>query len=116
MISEKSIRKVLIAVAVGMIGLLQCSGISEAEERDACSVVFEQLLGPNITVFKIQGIVVDYANRQVTYVLLPEGQGILVLTPQRRLGAITAERAMLLQFGDQLAAVLSADDQKRSAA
>jgi K+-sensing histidine kinase KdpD len=48
--------------------------------------------------------------------LLPNGRGALLLRPQAGLGAITAARAMLFQFGDQLAAALAAADQKRSAA
>jgi K+-sensing histidine kinase KdpD len=47
---------------------------------------------------------------------LPHGQGALLLKPQSGLGAITATRAMLVQFGDQLAATLSAGDEQRSAA
>ena len=48
--------------------------------------------------------------------LLPNSRGTLLLTPQAGLGAITAGRRMLLQFGDQLAAALDDADQKRSAA
>jgi hypothetical protein len=48
--------------------------------------------------------------------LLPNGRGALLLRPQAGLGAITAARAMLLQFGDQLAAALADADRKRSAA
>ncbi len=48
--------------------------------------------------------------------LLPNGRGALLLNPQGGLGAITASRPMLLQFGDQLAAALADADQKRSAA
>ena len=48
--------------------------------------------------------------------LLPNGRGALLLRPQAGLGAITAARSMLLQFGDQLAAALADADQKRSAA
>lgn len=48
--------------------------------------------------------------------LLPNGRGALLLRPQSGLGAITARRAMLLQFGDQLAAALDDADQKRPAA
>jgi hypothetical protein len=48
--------------------------------------------------------------------LLPDGRGALLLRPQAGLGAITAGRTMLLQFGDQLAAALADADQKRSAA
>jgi uncharacterized protein DUF4118 len=48
--------------------------------------------------------------------LLPNGRGALLLKPQNGLGAITARRTMLLQFGDQLAAALADADQKRSAA
>lgn len=47
--------------------------------------------------------------------LLPNGRALL-LRPQAGLGAITAARAMLLQFGDQLAAAMTDADQKRSAA
>jgi K+-sensing histidine kinase KdpD len=46
--------------------------------------------------------------------LLPNGRGALLLRPQAGLGAITAARTMLLQFGDQLAAALA--DAERSAA
>jgi hypothetical protein len=46
--------------------------------------------------------------------LLPNGRGTLLLRPQAGLGAITAGRTMLLQFGDQLAAALADADQKRS--
>jgi len=48
--------------------------------------------------------------------ILPNGRGALVLRPQAGLGAITASRLMLLQFGDQLAVALADADQKRSAA
>jgi K+-sensing histidine kinase KdpD len=48
--------------------------------------------------------------------LLPNGRGALLLRPQAGLGAITAARTMLLQFGNQLAAALDDADQKRSAA
>ena len=48
--------------------------------------------------------------------LLPNGRGALLLRPQAGLGAITAARPMLLQFGDQLAAALADADEKRSAA
>jgi Domain of unknown function (DUF4118) len=48
--------------------------------------------------------------------LLPNGRGALLLRPQAGLGAITAARAMLFQFGNQLAAALDDADQKRSAA
>ncbi len=48
--------------------------------------------------------------------LLPNGRGALLLRPQAGLGAITAGRTLLLQFGDQLAAALADADQKRSAA
>ena len=48
--------------------------------------------------------------------LLPNGRGALLLRPQAGLGAITAARAMLLQFGDQLAAAMADADQKRPAA
>ncbi len=48
--------------------------------------------------------------------LLPDGRGALLLRPQAGLGAITAARTMLLQFGIQLAAALADADQKRSAA
>jgi K+-sensing histidine kinase KdpD len=48
--------------------------------------------------------------------LLPNGRGALFLRPQGGLGAITAARTMLLQFGDQLTAALADADQKRSAA
>jgi len=48
--------------------------------------------------------------------LLPNGRGALLLRPQAGLGAITAARTMLLQFGDQLASALAIADQKRSAA
>jgi len=48
--------------------------------------------------------------------LLPNGRGALLLRPQAGLGAITARRGMLLQFGNQLAAALDEADQKRSAA
>ncbi|HEX3090883.1 MAG TPA: DUF4118 domain-containing protein [Ilumatobacteraceae bacterium] len=48
--------------------------------------------------------------------VLPNGRGALLLRPQAGLGAITAARWMLLQFGDQLAAALDDADQKRSAA
>jgi K+-sensing histidine kinase KdpD len=48
--------------------------------------------------------------------LLPDGRGALLLRPQAGLGAITAARAMLLQFGDQLAAAMADADNKRSAA
>jgi Domain of unknown function (DUF4118) len=48
--------------------------------------------------------------------VLPNGRGALLLRPQAGLGAITAARPMLLQFGDQLAAALADADQKRSAA
>ena len=46
--------------------------------------------------------------------LLLNGRGALLLRPQAGLGAITAARTMLLQFGDQLAAALADADQKRS--
>ena len=48
--------------------------------------------------------------------LLPNGRGALLLRPQAGLGAITAARTMLLQFGDQLAAALAEADRKRSTA
>jgi Domain of unknown function (DUF4118) len=48
--------------------------------------------------------------------VLPNGRGALLLRPQTGLGAITAARAMVLQFGDQLAAALDDADRKRSAA
>ncbi len=48
--------------------------------------------------------------------VLPNGRGALLLRPQAGLGAITAARTILLQFGDQLAAALADADQKRSAA
>ena len=48
--------------------------------------------------------------------LLPNGRGALLLRPQEGLGAITAKRPMLLQFGDTLAVALADADQKRSAA
>lgn len=48
--------------------------------------------------------------------LLPNGQGALFLRPQAGLGAITAARRMLLQFGDQLGAALADADHKRSSA
>ena len=48
--------------------------------------------------------------------LLPNGRGALLLRPQAGLGAITAARPMLLQFGDQLTAALADADEKRSAA
>jgi hypothetical protein len=48
--------------------------------------------------------------------LLANGRGALLLRPQAGLGAITAARQMLLQFGDQLGAALADADQKRSSA
>lgn len=48
--------------------------------------------------------------------LLPKSHGALLLRPQAGLGAITAKRTMLLQFGDQLAAALDDADHRRSAA
>ena len=48
--------------------------------------------------------------------MLPNNRGALLLRPQAGLGAITAARWMLFQFGDQLAAALDDADQKRSAA
>jgi len=48
--------------------------------------------------------------------VLPNGMGALLLRPQMGLGAITASRTMLLQFGDQLAVALAEAEQKRSAA
>ena len=48
--------------------------------------------------------------------ILPAGRGVLLLRPQAGLGAITAARTTLLQFGDQLAAALADANQKRSAA
>lgn len=46
--------------------------------------------------------------------LLPNGRGAVLLRPQAGLGAITAARTLLLQFGDQLATALADADQKRS--
>ena len=48
--------------------------------------------------------------------LLPNGLGALLLRPQTGLGAITAKRTMLLQFGDQLATALADAHRKRPAA
>jgi len=48
--------------------------------------------------------------------VLPDGRGALLLRPQTGLGAITAPRTMLLEFGGELAVALAYAERQKSAA